>query len=302
MNGFIVIDKPRGASSFDVVRQLRRLLKIRRIGHCGTLDPLATGVLPVAVGEATRLVEFVMDGAKVYRAELKLGEKTDTQDAEGTIIASRPLTGIDPATIHAAAQHLIGPIMQIPPMYSALKREGVPLYRLARQGVEVERQPRAVTIEHLDLLRIELPLVTLEVTCSKGTYIRTLADDLGESLGCGAHLTALRRLRSGPFTEGDTLPLADLTPEECRAHLLPPTAALAGFPAVELATEASVQRMRNGIPPALNEVSLPSGVAPGRVVTLQHLGNILAIARFEPERIEELRGDFSLLRVFPTNL
>ena len=228
MNGFLVIDKPQGVTSFDVVRTIRRALKVRRVGHCGTLDPMATGVLPVAIGEATRLVEFVMDGEKIYRGTLKLGETTDTQDAEGTILSSRAIDGIDRAQIEAVIATLLGPIQQLPPMYSALKRDGVPLYELARKGLEVERALRSIEIYRFEISSVDLPFVTFEVTCSKGTYVRTLAHDLGARLGCGAHLTALRRMKSGAFTEAEAIPLDSLRNESPETvQLLPVSAALA---------------------------------------------------------------------------
>lgn len=304
MEGFLVIDKPLGATSFDVVRQVRRLLKVRRVGHCGTLDPLATGVLPVAIGEATRLVEFVMDGEKVYRATLKLGETTDTQDAEGTILEQHSIAGVDAAAVHAAAATFLGRIEQLPPMYSALKRNGVPLYELARKGIEVERATRAIEIRRLEILAIELPLVTFEVTCSKGTYVRTLGHDLGQRLGCGAHLIALRRTQSGAFREADAVPLAALMddPDGAAARLLPTAAAMAAYPGREVTDEAALTRLRNGVPPTIAEVEAQPELAPGTILTLRSSGRLLAVARFAPERDEELRGDFILLRVFPANV
>ncbi|MBE0502955.1 MAG: tRNA pseudouridine(55) synthase TruB [Desulfuromonadales bacterium] len=301
MNGFLVVDKPQGVTSFDVVRTIRRALKVRRVGHCGTLDPMATGVLPVAIGEATRLVEFVMDGEKIYRGTLKLGETTDTQDAEGTILCCRPIDGIGRTQIEAAISTLLGPIQQLPPMYSALKRDGVPLYELARKGVEVERALRSIEIYRFKLCAVDLPFVAFEVTCSKGTYVRTLAHDLGVRLGCGAHLTALRRLKSGAFTEGEAIPLDRLRCEPESVQLLPVSAALASLPALDLSTEALV-RLKNGVPPQRSEVSdiQPFPVA-GSLVTLCRDRQLVAVARFEPERENEARGDFVLLRVFPSN-
>ncbi|MDZ4184637.1 MAG: tRNA pseudouridine(55) synthase TruB [Desulfuromonadales bacterium] len=301
MNGFLVVDKPQGVTSFDVVRTIRRALKVRRVGHCGTLDPMATGVLPVAIGEATRLVEFVMDGEKIYRGTLKLGETTDTQDAEGTILSSSPIDSIDRAQIEDAIATLLGPIQQLPPMYSALKRDGVPLYELARKGVEVERALRSIEIYRFELCSVELPFVTFEVTCSKGTYVRTLAHDLGAYLGCGAHLTALRRLKSGAFSEGEAIPLDRLRSDPESVQLLPVSAALASLPALDLSTEALV-RLKNGVPPQQSEVSdiQPFPVA-GSLVTLCRAQQLVAVARFEPERENEPRGDFVLLRVFPGN-
>jgi tRNA pseudouridine55 synthase len=301
LNGFLVVDKPQGVTSFDVVRTIRRALKVRRVGHCGTLDPMATGVLPIAIGEATRLVEFVMDGEKIYRGTLKLGETTDTQDAEGTILSRSSIDGIDRSQIETAISTLLGPIQQLPPMYSALKRDGVPLYELARKGVEVERALRSIEIYRFELCSVDLPFVTFEVTCSKGTYVRTLAHDLGACLGCGAHLTALRRLKSGAFSEGEAILLDRLRCEPETVQLLPVSAALASLPLLDLSTEALL-RLKNGVPPQRSEVSdIQPFPAAGALVTLCRDQQLVAVARFEPERENEPRGDFVLLRVFPAN-
>ncbi len=301
MDGVLVVDKPAGMTSHDVVHRLRKALKTRRIGHTGTLDPMATGVLPVAVGEGTRTVQFLMEEQKGYRATLRLGETTDTQDAEGQVLERRSTEGVTPEAVLEAARRFVGTLRQIPPMYSALKKDGVPLYKLARKGIEVEREPREVEIARLEILEIDLPSVTLEVDCSKGTYIRTLAHDLGQTLGCGAHLTALRRIRSGRFLEGDALPLAEIE-RRCReGESLPALSlleALAGYPALEVHPEAA-QRLGNGIPPLLGETT---GTPPGEGATALLLrgGRLLAAARFAPGREVEKRGDFELLRVFNT--
>jgi tRNA pseudouridine55 synthase len=298
MNGILLIDKPPGMTSHDVVRRVRRLLRTRRVGHTGTLDPLATGVLPIAVGEATRIVQFLMEGDKTYRAILKLGETTTTQDAEGEVLERRPVEGITAETVIAAARSFEGVIRQLPPMYSALKKDGVPLYRLARQGIEVERESRAVRIDRLQILDVDLPLITLEVDCSKGTYVRTLCHDLGLVLGTGAHLLALRRTRSGSFTEADCVTLEQLeTDGTATPPLLSVDEALRGMPALEVDAEAT-RRLADGIPPALASLSAAPGCPEGETVRLMHAGTLLAIARFAPGRLNEKRGDFELLRVF----
>lgn len=300
MDGVLIIDKELGLTSNDVVRKVRRLLGLRRVGHCGTLDPLATGVLPVAVGRGTRLVEFLMEGEKTYRATLKLGESTATQDAEGDVLERRDWSGITEPAIVAVAATLVGPIAQIPPMYSALKRDGVPLYKLARQGVEVVREARAVTIFRLDVLAIDLPFVTIEVDCSKGTYIRTLAHDLGQLLGCGGHLTALRRTRNGRFGEAESITLTAL---EARIKaggetpLFDLFAAMSGVPCLPL-TSSAAQKLSDGVPPELAGVVAPVTAAAGELVLLTYAGQLMAIARYAPEREREVRGDFELLRVF----
>ena len=298
MNGILLIDKPPGMTSHDVVRRVRRLLRTRRVGHTGTLDPLATGVLPIAVGEATRIVQFLMEGDKTYRAILKLGEITTTQDAEGEVLERRPVEGITAETAIAAARSFEGVIRQLPPMYSALKKDGVPRYSLARQGIEVERETRAVRIDRLQILDVDLPLITLEVDCSKGTYVRTLCHDLGLVLGTGAHLLALRRTRSGSFTEADCVTLEQLeTDGTATPPLLSVDEALRGMPALEVDAEAT-RRLADGIPPALASLSAAPGCPEGETVRLMHTGTLLAIARFAPGRLNEKRGDFELLRVF----
>ncbi|HVO41562.1 MAG TPA: tRNA pseudouridine(55) synthase TruB [Aggregatilineales bacterium] len=198
--GFLPIDKPKGLTSHDVVARIRRGTGIKRIGHAGTLDPMATGALIVCVGAATRLSDYVMHGEKVYRAVLRLGVETDTYDAEGSIVATADASWITPEAIEAEVSHFQGEIEQIPPMYSAIKRSGKKLYELARDGVEIDRAPRRVWLR-TNLLAFNPPDAELEITCSAGTYIRSVAHDLGAVLGVGAHLTALRRLRSGDLRD-----------------------------------------------------------------------------------------------------
>ncbi len=199
-NGIIVIDKPAGWTSHDVVARLRRLLKERRIGHGGTLDPMATGVLPIFVGRATRAVEFVMNGTKEYVAGLRLGICTDTQDCTGTILETRPVES-DRASLEQVLCAFRGNLQQIPPMYSAIKQNGKKLYELARRGKEVIREPRAITIHTLELLeQCNKSDYLLRIVCSKGTYIRTLCHDIGRALGCGGSMYSLQRIRSSCFT------------------------------------------------------------------------------------------------------
>ena len=192
-DGIIIIDKPAGWTSMDVCAKLRGILREKRIGHAGTLDPMATGVLPVFVGHATKAVQFAENGRKEYRAVLKLGTVTDTQDTTGTVLETHPVTvGAD--EVRAALEHFTGELLQLPPMYSALKVNGQKLYDLARQGKTVERKPRAITVYELELLEQSAPdEFALRVVCSKGTYIRTLCHDLGQALGCGGCMAALRR-------------------------------------------------------------------------------------------------------------
>jgi len=210
MDGILNINKPKGRTSFNVVALVRRLSGERRVGHAGTLDPAATGVLPVCLGRGTRVIEFLMDSTKAYRAEIELGVATDTYDADGRITRKGDPSGISRDRLELALSSFYGLIHQIPPIYSALKHQGKPLYELARAGITVERRSRLVKIHHLELIDWQSPVVTIEVVCGKGTYIRSLAHDLGQSLGCGAHLKNLVRLRCGLFDIRDAVSLPQL--------------------------------------------------------------------------------------------
>ena len=205
IDGILNIDKPYGMTSMDVVRRIKSVSGQRRVGHGGTLDPIATGVIPICLGQATRLMEDVVGGSKIYRACIELGVVTDTYDALGEVTERRDASGVSLADLESAIAAFIGEIKQVPPMYSALKRDGKRLYDLARAGVEVEREPRPVVVYSMTLEDWSPPLLTLEVHCGKGFYMRSLAYDLGQTLGCGGHLTTLARLKSGAFTVGDAM-------------------------------------------------------------------------------------------------
>ena len=209
ISGILNTDKPAGMTSHDVVDRVRRISGQRRVGHTGTLDPAATGVLVVCLGQATRVAEYLMASDKVYRAQIRLGVSTDTHDAEGEVTATAEVD-VSEEEVRKALASFVGSIQQIPPMYSALKREGVPLYKLARQGITVEREPRSVKIHSIELLEWNPPLLTIQVKCSPGTYIRALARDLGQRLDCGAHLQSLTRLASGHFTLEKAVSLDEL--------------------------------------------------------------------------------------------
>ena len=211
-DGFLNVHKPAGWTSFDVVNFVRRLTRVKRAGHGGTLDPAATGVLPVALGRATRLLEYLGDARKVYLATVVLGVETDTYDAEGRVVAQGDASGVSRADVEAVLPRFLGRIQQAPPPYSAVKRGGRPLYEYARKGMAVEVEPRPVDVYRLDIRSFEPPSLVLEVECGKGTYVRSLAHDIGRALGAGAHLAALVRTRVGPFTLDDAV-----TPEELRA-------------------------------------------------------------------------------------
>jgi tRNA pseudouridine55 synthase len=209
MDGIFNLNKAVGLTSHDVVARVRRLTRQRHVGHAGTLDPAASGVLPICLGQATRVVEYLSEGGKCYRATVVFGAVTDTYDAEGQVMRSAPVH-VTREDIAAVLPEFLGRQLQLPPLYSAIKSAGQPLYKLARAGVEVQRQARPIEIYRLDLLDWQPPMLTLEVDCGKGTYIRSLAYDLGERLGCGAHLGGLVRLRSGPFTLDESLTLEEL--------------------------------------------------------------------------------------------
>lgn len=209
--GFIVIDKPSGVTSFSTVSLVRRLTGVRRVGHAGTLDPLASGVLPVAFGPATRLIEYLDGASKTYLASVRLGVATDTYDADGRTVAEGDTSGIDAARVDAALDAFRGEIVQAPPAYSAIKLAGQPLYKYARQGVTVAPEPRRVRVNRITMLGFDGLDAEIEVECGKGTYIRSIAHDLGEALGCGAHLAALARTGSGGFTLADASPPDVLT-------------------------------------------------------------------------------------------
>ncbi|MGB5440817.1 MAG: tRNA pseudouridine(55) synthase TruB, partial [Gammaproteobacteria bacterium] len=199
VNGILLLDKPAGVTSNAALQIVKKLYRARKAGHTGSLDPLATGLLPICFGEATKISGFLLDADKDYLVTCKLGERTTTGDAEGEVEQRRPVERVTEKLVRKAMQGFIGDIEQIPPMYSALKHKGERLYKLARQGIEVERAPRQVTIFEMELTDFSLPEATFRVHCSKGTYVRTLIEDIGEVLGCGAHVIRLRRLGVGPF-------------------------------------------------------------------------------------------------------
>lgn len=245
MNGIVIVDKPQGWTSQDVTARLRRVFGTRRIGHGGTLDPMATGVLPVFVGRATRAVEFFEHAEKTYETVLLLGKKTDTQDVTGTVLEERAVD-VTKSQVEEVLTRFRGEIMQVPPMYSALKVNGQKLYELARKGKQVERQPRPVTVYELTVLSFENNRLSLRVRCSKGTYIRTLCEDIGEALGCLGCMEALRRTQAGEYRLEDAVALEDLlessTPE---SRLRGMDTMFAQYPAVKL-TANQEKRCRNG--------------------------------------------------------
>jgi tRNA pseudouridine55 synthase len=289
-DGILNLDKPRGPTSHDVVDRVRALTGIRRVGHAGTLDPLATGVLLVCIGRATRVSEYLMVGRKTYRARVRLGIATDTHDAEGRVVAETPVE-VSRAQVETALARLRGTITQVPPVYSALKHKGTPLYRLARQGVEVERlslrKARQVEISELELTAWEPPECTLEMVCSPGTYVRALARDLGEILGCGAHLADLVRLASGDFRVEDAVTVeefAQAAAEDRWPDLLHRMdAALTHFPALNLKTGAA-RRICSGqaVPGPPLPSTHPEGNWQGLARAYGPDGTFLALVAYDP--------------------
>jgi tRNA pseudouridine55 synthase len=276
IDGALLLDKRVGLSSNAALQQAKRLFGAAKAGHAGTLDPLASGLLIVLFGEATKFAGPLLDSDKEYLATLKLGEKTATGDAEGEVLETRPVA-VSEAEIEAVLGRFRGSIEQVPPMHSALKQGGVPLYKLARRGETVARASRRVQIVELELTRFSSPLLELRVRCSKGTYVRTLAEDIGAALGTGAHLAALRRTASGPFRLHDGLTLealAGLAPEERRRRLLPLPRLLDGLPRAELDSAAEAQ-LRNG-----QELKV-SGLAEGLCALYRADGGVIGLARGE---------------------
>lgn len=283
LSGVLNINKPGGMTSHDVVDVVRRLLKIRRVGHTGTLDPRATGVLPLCIGRATRIAQFLTQANKEYLITMRLGITTDTLDADGKVLFQADHTAVDPDELRDVLQRFVGEIQQIPPLFSAKKHRGERLYRLARRGETVERQPVAVRIHELTLLEIDLPFVRFRVSCSKGTYARTLCDDIGRVLGCGAHLYALSRVRSGRFSIEDALTLQQLeqivSDGRIRDVLIPIGEALGHLPVVRVHPESSRGVVQGSEMPASTLLSFPVEVEKGDLVrVLGYRRQLLSLA------------------------
>ncbi len=292
-NGLLLIDKPAGLTSFEVIRRVRRALKVRKVGHLGTLDPFATGLLPLALGEATKLAQFLMEEPKTYLATVKLGVETDTQDLTGRVIGKSDYLPSG-EEIRQTASGFVGEIEQVPPMYSAVHHQGERLYKLARRGQEVEVAPRKVLIYRLEVQELALPHVTITVECSKGTYVRTLARDLGRALKCGAHLAGLTRLAVGSFQLEEALPLERIEATEnsakIRQCLIPLAHCLPRFKAVEMdRVQARCLALGQTLPWPGN------GLAEGEKVRVVADGGLVAVATL---RREGTRPVLAPLRVF----
>lgn len=291
VDGIVLLDKPTGITSNDALQIVKRLFRARKAGHTGSLDPLASGMLPICLGEATKISAFLLDADKRYRVGCKLGERTTTGDAEGEVVQARPVGKLLRQQVEEVLARFRGEIEQVPPMYSALKHQGQRLYKLARQGVEVERQPRRVVIHELTLLHCAGDRLEFEARCSKGTYVRTLAEDIGEALGCGAHVIALRRLEVGPYEESGMVSLERLRElalqegEGLDQLLLPIESALAHWPGVRLSEDAAFY-LRQGQP-----VLVPHAPADGwvRLYGARNrflgMGQVLDDGRVAPRRL-----------------
>jgi len=303
LNGVLVIDKPKGWTSHDVVAWVRKILKVRKAGHGGTLDPLATGVLPVYLEEGTKLVPFNLEGTKEYLATMKLGQETDTLDGDGKVIAETPGFSFSREEIEKVLGRFRGQIQQTPPLFSAIKQDGLPMYKRARSGEKPSLMKREATIHALSLKGVSLPFVTLEITCGRGTYVRSLCADIGRCLGCGAHLVELRRLRSGKFSIEQALSveglsqLVDRGKVEERIIPLKDGVDVPGKIWVEEKTEA---RVRQGRPLRLSD--LPQGAiipmkSGQRVSLLNRSDTLLAIAESQVNGEAGLSGDPQVLRI-----
>ena len=285
MNGILLVDKPADWTSHDVVAKLRGVLGERRMGHSGTLDPMATGLLVVFAGRATRAVSFSENHTKCYEAHLRLGFTTDTQDTTGTVLETHPVTvGAD--EVRAALEHFTGELLQLPPMYSALKVNGQKLYDLARQGKTVERKPRAITVYELELLEQSAPdELALRVVCSKGTYIRTLCHDLGQALGCGGCMAALRRTMAAGFRIEEAVTL-ERAQEEREALLLPLDEYFRACPRFTVQNETQEKRAYNG------NAFTARGVADGSYRVYDRAGNFLSLSRAEGGELHAIKNFF----------
>lgn len=247
MNGVINICKNTGQTSFDVVAKVRKISKIKKVGHTGTLDPEASGVLPICIGRATKIIDYIMKNKKVYRVTLELGKVTDTYDLEGTVIETHDSSGVSEKMALDVVNSFLGDIMQVPPMYSALKKDGVRLYELARKGIEIEREARPVTIHSLENIAMNLPFITMDVCCSKGTYIRSLCFDIGQKLSVGAVMTSLERIQNGPFLIENAINIEDLTYEILQENIISIDQALDSFDSFTLSEAKYRKLLVNGV-------------------------------------------------------
>ena len=293
VSGILVLDKPQGFSSNDAVQKAKRLFHARKVGHTGALDPLATGVLPLCFGEATKFSQYLLASDKKYWTRLKLGVSTDSGDADGNVLDTRPVENVTRERVEEALRFFRGEIDQVPSMFSAVKHQGQPLYKLARQGIEIERESRRVKVFSNEVVRLDGDELELEIHCSKGTYVRTIAQELGEALGCGAHVAALRRRAAGPFDESnlvtfDTLEAA-LEQGSLDPFLLPVSSAVGNWPEVRL-NDDTAYYLRQGQPvivphaPSKGWVRLSQELTEGNIRFLG-VGEVLDDGRVAPRRL-----------------
>jgi tRNA pseudouridine55 synthase len=284
ISGVLLLDKPKGWTSNKALQEVKFLYKAAKAGHTGSLDPLATGLLPICFGEATKMSAFLLDADKRYRVTVKLGETTTTADAEGEIVERQDPSGVTQEQIGQVLEAFVGEQQQLPPMYSAVKHKGERLYKLARQGVEVERETRTITIHSIDLLEVKMPEFVMDVHCSKGTYVRTLAEDIGKQLGCGAHVSDLRRTGVGPYDDQDLHPLESVQEafrekrfQEMDGWLLPLESALSEWPEVLLTPDAAFY-LKQGQP-----VLVPNAPTSGWVRLYANQSDFLGVGQIQDD-------------------
>jgi tRNA pseudouridine55 synthase len=303
IDGVLVVDKPRGMTSHDVVVSIRKAFKLRKIGHTGTLDPMATGILALVIGRATRLSRYLTGGDKRYHATITLGATTDTMDGDGQIVSRQAIT-VSEAEVRALVPAFVGTSTQVPPMYSAKKVGGKHLYELARQGIEIEREPKQITIYAIEVCAVHLPDLELDVHCSAGTYLRVLAADLGARLGCGAYLSALARTAVGPYDSACAHPLQDIVAGGIAAqrYIIPLERALPHLARIDLSAEAARRIIRGEALKVadLASLQLPANLSEGQRVTLfGDDGALVAVARVQAPAIDFRRAPGHLPAIQP---
>jgi tRNA pseudouridine55 synthase len=297
VDGILILDKPAGMSSSDAVQRVKRMFRAQKVGHTGSLDPLATGVLPLCFGEATKFSQFLLDSDKRYWVRVRLGIRTDSGDADGQVLETRSTEGIGANEVERELARFRGDIDQIPSMFSAIKHQGQPLYKLARQGIEIERKPRRVHIFRNEMVKFSQDGFELEIHCSKGTYVRTIAEEIGEALGCGAHVSALRRLAAGPYGESDLVTVDELAAARERGGtaaldtmLLPIASSVSRWPAV-LLTDSTAYYVKQGQPvivahaPTSGWVQLMESLGGADETQFLGVGEILDDGRVAPRRL-----------------
>ncbi|NVL90763.1 MAG: tRNA pseudouridine(55) synthase TruB [Desulfobacterales bacterium] len=282
MNGIIVINKPQDMTSACVVTQVKRSLKVKKAGHAGTLDPFATGVLVCCINKATRLARFLTYGKKRYEGTMRLGIRTDTQDFTGRVVSKEPNLKVTDQEVHRAFRNLLGVKYQNPPVYSALKHHGVPLYKLARRGTFVQKPPRCISVYELEVIDLSMPYIRFKVCCGAGTYVRTLCADIGEALGCGAHLVELCRTESSGFSINEAISLNDLkrlaATGKISNHLIPMNDALIGMPVI-IADNELVQKIQHGRPAPEEEVAVVANATYPWLKVSDTQGNLIAVLK-----------------------